>query len=55
MVALGVASLFCGLVLYDVLASLDWGMYGISLVSFSQIEILYYDTHAWTLGNECGF
>ena len=55
MVALGVASLFCRLVLLDVSASLVWGIYAINLTSLLQTEFLYYDTHAWTLGNECGF
>ncbi len=55
MVVLGEASLSSGLALLDVSASLVRGMYGINLINFIQTGFLYYDTHAWTLGNECGF
>jgi len=55
MVALGEASLSCSGVALDISTSLVWGMYGINLVNFLQTEFIYYDTHAWTLGNDCGF
>jgi hypothetical protein len=55
MVAPGQASLSCGFVVLDISTSLVWGMCGINLVNFLQTEFLFYDTFAWTLGNERGF